>query len=82
LHKRGVFVPHCTRPDCDRLTRAVLDALTHVVIHDDKQVTELLAAKYYAGVDEAAHVHVRVEPAPAQPMCVSASALLPLFTEA
>jgi crossover junction endodeoxyribonuclease RusA len=80
-HKRGVFVPHCTRPDCDRLTRAVLDALTHVVIHDDKQVTELLAGKYYTEVDGPARVDVRVEPAPGQPMRVPAASL-PLFAEA
>jgi crossover junction endodeoxyribonuclease RusA len=80
-HTRGVFVPHCTRPDVDRLTRAVLDALTHVVIHDDKQVTELLAGKYYAEVDGPARVDVRVEPAPGRVMHIPA-APLPLFTEA
>ena len=70
-HKRGVFVPHCTRPDVDRLTRAVLDALTHVAFQDDKQVTELVAGKYYADVDGAARVDVRVEPSPSPPPLVA-----------
>ena len=81
FHKRGVFVPHCTKPDIDRLTRAILDALTQVCFGDDKQVTELLAAKYYTDVDGPAHVHVRVEPAPGQPLTVTPSPL-PLFAEA
>ncbi len=64
--KRGVFVPHCTTPDLDRLERAVLDALSQVAYHDDKQVTELIAGKYYADVDGAARVDIRVEPAQMQ----------------
>jgi crossover junction endodeoxyribonuclease RusA len=82
FHKRGVFVPHCTKPDCDRLTRAVLDALTHVVIHDDKQVTELVAGKYYADVDGAARIDVRVEPAPGRPASFNLPVDRPLFAEA
>lgn len=80
-HKRGVFVPHCTKPDVDRLTRAVLDALTQVAFHDDRQVTELLAGKYYTDVDGAARVDVRVEPAPGRPIQQQPAAL-PLFAEA
>ena len=60
--------------------RAILDALTQVCFGDDKQVTELLAAKYYTDVDGPAHVHVRVEPAPGQPLTVTPSPL-PLFAE-
>jgi Holliday junction resolvase RusA-like endonuclease len=59
---RGAFVPHCTAPDLDKLARAVLDALTAIVYHDDKQVTELVAAKYYA-IDTAARVDIRAEDA-------------------
>jgi Holliday junction resolvase RusA-like endonuclease len=62
--KRGVFVPHCVAPDLDKLARAVLDALANVLYHDDKQVTELIAGKYYAEVDAPARIDVRVEPAP------------------
>jgi crossover junction endodeoxyribonuclease RusA len=62
--KRGVFVHHLTKPDIDRLERAILDALTAVAFHDDKQVTEVVKGKYYAGVDAPARVDVLVEPAP------------------
>ncbi len=37
-----------TRPDLDKLVRAVLDALTGVVWRDDSQVVEILAHKSYA----------------------------------
>lgn len=37
-------------PDLDKLSRAVLDALTGVVIRDDGQVVELAAVKRYAGL--------------------------------
>jgi len=36
------------RPDLDKLTRAVLDALTYVVFADDSQVVDLRATKDYA----------------------------------
>lgn len=76
--KRGVFVPHCVKPDIDKLTRGVLDALTHVAYHDDKQVTEIVVGKYYADVDGAAHANVRVEPAPGCALTVQPSNA-PLF---
>lgn len=34
-----------SRPDIDKLSRAVLDALTHIVFKDDSQVTSLSAVK-------------------------------------
>lgn len=37
-----------TRPDLDKLVRAVLDALTGVVFRDDAQVVSLTARKHYA----------------------------------
>lgn len=44
-----------TRPDIDKLARAVLDALTGVAYTDDGQVAELIVLKHYAssrpGVD-------------------------------
>jgi Holliday junction resolvase RusA-like endonuclease len=66
--KRGAFVPHCVAPDLDKLGRAVLDALTSVLYADDRQVTELIAGKYYAEVDAPARVFVRIEPAPGLPL--------------
>ena len=41
---------HITRPDLDKLTRAVGDALTGVLWRDDSQVVCLDAEKHYAGV--------------------------------
>ena len=78
FHKRGVFVHHATKPDVDRLQRAILDALTAVAYHDDKQVTEIIAGKYYAGVDAPARVDIAVEPAPPAPVGAMVSDL-PLF---
>ncbi len=36
-----------TKPDCDKLVRLVLDALTHVIWADDAQVVQLEATKVY-----------------------------------
>lgn len=36
------------RPDCDKLVRAVLDALTHIVYRDDAQVVHVHAWKFWA----------------------------------
>jgi crossover junction endodeoxyribonuclease RusA len=77
--KRGVFVPHVKSPDLDRLERAILDALTAVAYRDDKQVTEMIAGKYYAEVNGAAHVDIRVEAAPGQPLAFSLPLDQPLF---
>ena len=38
----------CKKPDLDKLCRAVFDALTGVVWHDDSQVVSLNAAKHFA----------------------------------
>jgi Holliday junction resolvase RusA-like endonuclease len=35
-------------PDLDKLARAVLDALTGTVFHDDRQVVDLVCGKVYA----------------------------------
>ncbi len=35
------------RPDLDKLVRAVLDAITHVIVADDSQVVSLTATKDY-----------------------------------
>lgn len=42
-----------TRPDVDKLTRAVLDALTGLLWRNDAQVCQLAAMKRYADPDEA-----------------------------
>lgn len=38
---------HGSRPDVDKLARAVLDGITGVVVVDDSQVCELVAGKVY-----------------------------------
>ncbi len=45
------------RPDLDKLTRAVLDALTYVVFTDDSQVIEIQASKDYGAPGVAVEVH-------------------------
>lgn len=76
--RRGVFVHHTTKPDVDRLERAILDALTAIAYGDDKQVTEIVTGKYYAAVGAPARVDIAVEPAPPSPIGVLV-ADLPLF---
>jgi Holliday junction resolvase RusA-like endonuclease len=39
---------HVKRPDADNLAKAVIDALSGIVIKDDSQITELLVQKMYA----------------------------------
>lgn len=55
-----------TRPDLDKLARAVLDSLSGTLLRDDAQVVTLLARKRYAGdpVDDVgglARVEVSIE---------------------
>jgi len=60
--KRGIYPPHVTKPDLDKLLRSVKDALKGVTWQDDSQVIDVVAMKRYAGVDEAPHAEVWVEP--------------------
>jgi Holliday junction resolvase RusA-like endonuclease len=64
--RRGLAVAHTKAPDLDKLVRAVLDALAAIAYHDDAQVVELVAAKYYADVDTPARCDVHVEQAAAR----------------
>ena len=45
--KASAPVRHTKKPDIDKLSRAVLDALTHIVFADDSAVIELQASKEY-----------------------------------
>ncbi|WP_375483284.1 RusA family crossover junction endodeoxyribonuclease [uncultured Jatrophihabitans sp.] len=58
IPKRRVWP--AVRPDVDKLSRAVLDALTGTVITDDSRVVDLRAVKHYARAT--AGVRVVVEP--------------------
>ncbi|UGU31384.1 RusA family crossover junction endodeoxyribonuclease [Mycolicibacterium smegmatis] len=52
--------PAIRRPDSDKLARAVLDALTHIVFTDDSAVVDLRARKRLAERDEIPGVHISV----------------------
>lgn len=52
---------HQTRPDLDKLTRAICDALTGVVWKDDGQVDEFAVRKQYAPPGGRPRVVVRVD---------------------
>lgn len=49
------------RPDVDKLARAVLDALTHIVFADDSQVVRLMAKKEYCDEGRGAHLAVSIK---------------------
>ena len=53
-----------SKPDLDKLARAVLDALTGIAWVDDAQVTDLVAAKRFSPRPDQAGVHVRVDHRP------------------
>lgn len=58
--KRGARrFPH-TAPDIDKLTRAMLDALTGIAFTNDARVVTCLATKRYAELGERAHVDVDI----------------------
>lgn len=56
--------PATTKPDLDKLVRAILDALTGPVLFDDGQVIEIRASKSRAGVDAEPGVWIQVERKP------------------
>jgi Holliday junction resolvase RusA-like endonuclease len=51
---------HITRPDADKLVRAVADALTGVLWRDDSQIDRMMVGKFYVRSDEAPGVEIRV----------------------
>lgn len=50
-----------TRPDLDKLVRAILDAITGTLIPDDSQVLHIDTGKRYALKDEQPGVEIRIE---------------------
>lgn len=48
------------RPDCDKLCRAVFDALSGVIYRDDSQVVDLHASKRIAEIGETPGARIRV----------------------
>lgn len=57
--KKKVRRYHTVKPDIDKLTRAVLDALTGVVWDDDSQVVGLQAVKKY-GTSEGCNIMIEI----------------------
>jgi crossover junction endodeoxyribonuclease RusA len=55
--------PAVKRPDLDKLARAVLDAITGVIIADDSQVVELRAGKWLAELDQSPGARITVSEA-------------------
>ena len=51
---------HTKAPDCDKLARGILDAMTGVVYYDDSQVSELVSKKEWTEGHEHAVFRVRV----------------------
>ena len=52
--------PAIKRPDADKMTRAIFDALSGVIWRDDSQVVELHAFKRLAGLDEQPGASIRI----------------------
>lgn len=53
---------HMTRPDVDKLARAISDALTGVVWRDDSQVVQLKVSKFYAAPGDSPRAVIAVSP--------------------
>jgi crossover junction endodeoxyribonuclease RusA len=51
---------HLKKPDIDKLARAVLDALTGILYHDDSEVVRLEVTKRYAAPIEVPSVRITV----------------------
>ena len=62
VKKRFTHVAHTPRPDLDKLTRAVFDALTIAgIVEDDSHITSAVIAKRYADSPENTGVCITVE---------------------
>lgn len=53
---------HVTRPDADKLGRAIGDSLSGVIYRDDGQVTQFKVTKQYAGAGESPRAVIAVTP--------------------
>lgn len=53
--------PHVTKPDRDNLDKAILDAITGIVLADDKQAFDGRVSKWHAAGDEQPHCRVTVQ---------------------
>ena len=53
---------HTKTPDLDKFIRAVQDALSQVVYHDDKQIVDIVAMKRYAPPGSTPRAEIWLEP--------------------
>jgi crossover junction endodeoxyribonuclease RusA len=64
---------HLRKPDIDKLARAVLDALTGILYHDDSEVVHLDVIKRYAAPIEAPSVRITIMCAGLAPLAHSSA---------
>lgn len=55
------FTYHTKRPDLSNLEKAVEDALTNVIIHDDSQIFTKHSSKMYATTEEKPGVEIQID---------------------
>lgn len=54
-------IPHDKKPDIDNLIKAVVDGLNGVAFLDDKQISHLVASKWYQNGDEGPKTIITLE---------------------
>lgn len=59
---RKATPPHITRPDCDKLLRAILDSMIGICFADDGQVVSITATKAYAEAGDQPRATITVRP--------------------
>ena len=52
------------KPDLDKIVRAVCDAFTNIIYHDDSQIVHLDARKRIAEISEPTGVHISIATLP------------------
>jgi len=62
LHADERRMPYIAKPDCDNVSKAVLDALTRAGLwRDDSQVQREQIEKWYAAINEVPHLEITIE---------------------
>lgn len=69
--------PHIRKPDGDKITRSVWDAMTHVVYADDAQIVEWSGSKREAEIGETPGARIRVAAWDAGDRCPTCSGRRP-----
>jgi crossover junction endodeoxyribonuclease RusA len=50
---------HSQSPDLDKLIRCLGDALSGIVIHDDRQICQIISSRYWTATQERAEVQIK-----------------------